>query len=126
MKLRILDDSIRLRLTRSEVEQIGQGAVVEGRTHFPGGGEFRYTLGSGDVETPSAAFEQGVIAVTLPRSQAEHWAGSDMVTIEARQPLAEASDLRLLIEKDFRCLAPRDDEDQSDAFEHPSGDTQTC
>jgi hypothetical protein len=36
MKLRILDDSIRLRLDRDEVEHLGAGGAVEGATRFPG------------------------------------------------------------------------------------------
>ena len=37
MKLRILDDSIRLRLDRDEVEHLGAGGAVEGATRFLGG-----------------------------------------------------------------------------------------
>lgn len=136
MKIRILDDSIRLRLIRSEVESIGRGERVEGRTHFVGGAVLIYLLDTGDVSDPVAALEAGpadvaTVRVTLPRELGTAWATTDQVTIEAHQRLdrgsaAEGRALRLLIEKDFKCLAPRDDEDQSDAFEHPNADTAAC
>jgi len=44
MKIRVYDDSIRLRLDRSEVEDIGEGHPVECCTRFTGGAEFRYRL----------------------------------------------------------------------------------
>jgi len=34
------------------------------------------------------------------------------------QPQA-VGDLRIIVEKDFACLAPRSDEDESDNFAHP-------
>lgn len=125
MKIRILDDSIRLRLTRGEVERVGKGDVVEGATRFPGGATFRYALERAEVADPSARFEQGRIAVLLPHAVAQAWADGNDVGIEARPALEGAQTLRLLIEKDFKCLAPRDGEDDTDAFEHPlAGETQ--
>ncbi len=40
MKLRILDDSIRLRLDRDEVERLGNGGEVEAVTRFPAAPNF--------------------------------------------------------------------------------------
>ncbi len=126
MKIRILDDSIRLRLTRGEVERIGQGEVVEGTTHFPGGATFRYALERTEVDEPGARFEDGRIAVVLPHDTAQAWADGNDVSIEARPAVAEGASLRLLIEKDFKCLAPRDGEDDTDAFEHPLAGEAQC
>lgn len=126
MKIRILDDSIRLRLTRGEVERVGKGEVVEGATHFPGGASFRYALERGDVEQPGARFDQGRIAVVLPHGTAQAWADGNDVGIEARPAVDGDTTLRLLIEKDFKCLAPRDGEDDTDAFEHPLAGEAQC
>jgi len=118
MKLRILDDSIRLRLTQSEVAEIGDRRRVEGRTRFPGGDELCYALVAAQVDAPTASFEAGQVTVTVPIADALDWARSDRVGIESHLSL-DHGELRVLIEKDFRCLAPRDGEDQSDAFAHP-------
>lgn len=117
MKLRIRGDSLRLRLTRGEVRQLREtGRVVE-TTHF-GDAELSYQLLAADVPSPVARFDGGSIVVSLPRTQAEAWADSEQVGITATQAVAHGS-LALLIEKDFRCLAPREGEDDSDAFPHP-------
>lgn len=124
MKLRIRGNSIRLRLTKGEVETVASAGAHEERTEF-GDAALVYRLEAGDVPGPRATLEGGSVTVTLPRADVEHWANSEQVGIEAEQTLAEGS-LRILVEKDFKCLAPREGEDQSDAFEHPNADTQSC
>lgn len=117
MKLRIRGDSLRLRLTRGEVRQLREtGSVVE-TIHF-GAGELHYELRSADVPAPIARFDGARIEVSLPRAQANAWADGDDVGIATEQALPHGR-LSLLIEKDFRCLAPRDGEDDGDAFPHP-------
>ena len=44
MKLRIRDNSIRLRLTRGEVDSLRADGLVKARTEFPAGHEFGYEL----------------------------------------------------------------------------------
>ena len=58
---------------------------------------------------------------TLPATLAAAWAAGDQVSIEADQPLRAGEVLKILVEKDFACLKPRDDEDETDAYPHPSG-----
>jgi hypothetical protein len=113
LKLRIRGDSLRLRLTRGEIRRLREtGSVVE-TIHF-GPAELHYELRSDDIATPVARFDGRSIQVTLPRAQANAWADGDEVGIAAQD-----GSLALLIEKDFRCLAPREDEDDGDAFPHP-------
>ena len=123
MKIRIYDDSVRLRLDRSEVEAVGQGEKVVCRMHFPGGAEFCYQLTSGAVDAVTASFDGGCISVTLPPSVAEHWANDDSeVSIRGAAAIADGS-LTLLVEKDFECLEPRAGEDQSNRFVNPKAVT---
>jgi hypothetical protein len=44
MKLRLLDDSIRLRLSRDEAIAADERGIVEGRTRFPDGSVFTFAL----------------------------------------------------------------------------------
>lgn len=121
MKLRIRGDSLRLRLTRSEVQQLREtGSVVE-TIHF-GATKLEYELCSADVQVPVARFDGNRIQVSLPRAQANAWADGDQVSITAAQALEHGS-LALLIEKDFRCLAPRVGEDDGDAFPNPDAES---
>lgn len=121
MKIRIYDDSIRLRLDRSEVEQIGQGLAVEGITRFPAGNQFAYRLSVARAASATAVFEDGCINVLVPGAQAEHWAHTEAeVSIHAVDGA-----LKLLIEKDFECLDPREGEDQSNRFVNPKAPRST-
>jgi Family of unknown function (DUF7009) len=120
MKLRILDNSIRLRLTRSEVDILSADGLVAAGTAFPGGREFRYVLESSPASvSPAAFFSERVITVRLPEDAVRAWADSDEVSIAGEQRLDDGVVLQILIEKDFKCLTEREGEDESDMFEHP-------
>ncbi len=121
MKLRILDDSIRLRLSRSDVVAVDEKGVVDGRTRFPDGSVFTYVLvASSSGEDPSAAFENGRLVVTLPAADINAWAGDDeAVSLGNDLELGDGQQLKLLVEKDFQCVTPREGEDQSDLFVNP-------
>lgn len=118
MKIRIYDDSIRLRLDRSEVEQLGQGQAVTCQTHFPDGGVFSYALAAaGNVV--AAHFADGCITLEVPASTLSDWAADETaVSITQEQALAHGP-LKLLIEKDFECLDPRPGENQDNRFKNP-------
>jgi hypothetical protein len=117
MKLRIRGDTLRLRLTQGEIRRLRETGSVVDTIHF-GTGELHYELRSADVPAPVARFDGNKIEVSLPRARANAWADGDEVGIAAEQPL-EHGTLSLLIEKDFRCLAPRAGEDDGDAFPNP-------
>jgi hypothetical protein len=124
MKLRLLDDSIRMRLSRSEVDVANQSGVVEGQTRFPDGSMFRFALEADKGEAgPSAAYESDRMVVRLPASEIAAWAGDDTaVSLRGELDLPAGGPLRLLVEKDFQCVTPREGEDQSDLFTNP----QSC
>jgi len=118
MKLRIFDDSVRLRLTRSEVAEVARGTPVEASTRFPGGEVFRYVLVVADVPEVTARMAAGRIEVTLPRAAAIEWATSENVSI--RNAVSGASGtFEVLVEKDFACLDPREGEDAADLYPNP-------
>lgn len=115
MKLRIRGSSIRLRLTRSEVAAVAEHGRVEDAVDFGSDERLVYALAGTDTPTLSARFDGGSITVSVPRSRAVAWALGDEVGIES-DPNASP---RILIEKDFACLAPRSDEDERDNYPHP-------
>ena len=125
MKLRIRGNSIRLRLGRGEVASLLENGKVEESTEFGAGRRFEYALRtSSSVQCLRASFGDGRVEVLLPAQLAREWASGQDVGISADQPLGpagspDAGSLHLLIEKDFACLRPPSNEDQSDAFPHP-------
>lgn len=127
MKLRIRDNSVRLRLTRGEVDALRDNGVVEARTAFPGGREFRYEVESSPAIVSAGAFlSDGRITVRLPESEVHAWAGSEQVSISGEQQHNNGDTLVILVEKDFACLAPREGEDESDMFPHPQAGEAEC
>lgn len=123
MKLRIRDNSVRLRLERSEVEQLRDKGLISAHTNFPGGRQFKYVLESSPASVkPGAFLSESVMTVRLPESTVFGWANSEQVAITGDLLLDEGDMLRILVEKDFACLAPRDGEDETDMFPHPAAE----
>jgi len=122
MKLRIKGNSLRIRLSKTEVSNIVTIGYLEEETLF-GINRFVYALQQvekGDALT--AALEENKMIMFVPASLTKDWFENNIVGFEARMPLADNKTLYLLLEKDFVCL---DDttEDQSDNYENPN---QTC
>jgi hypothetical protein len=120
MKLRLQRNSVRLRLTRPEVERLRDTALVEESVDFGRGEVLSYRLQSGlESGFVQAEFHKGSVTVAIPTETAQAWAGSDEVGV-----YAQCGELSISIEKDFRCLTrPRDHE--RDAYPHPGQTAET-
>jgi hypothetical protein len=124
VKLRIRDNSVRLRLTRGEVDTLRDQGLVSARTAFPGGREFQYVVESSPASvSPGAFLSDGVMTVRLPETTVLAWAATEQVSILGEQLLQDGEKVSILVEKDFTCLAPRAGEDESDMFPHPQADS---
>src|SRR5690606_41469691 len=64
-----------------------------------------------------------VLTVTLPKATVERWTRPDEVSIRGEQPIGGGETLKILVEKDFECLTPREGEDQPDLFPNPAQGT---
>lgn len=119
-------DSLRLRLTRPEVQQLAQSGSVEEHVRITPGGVLVYRLKRvKSAATLGASFENGVVEIQVPEIVAREWCASDLVTLEHVQPHGEVR-LRIVVEKDYACLAPREDEDETDNFTHPQEGSTKC
>ena len=122
MKLRIRGNSIRLRLKRGEVDRLAAGETLVEETQFPGA-TLSYSLGLSDSDDMLASFNNGSIAISMPKEIIPEWADTDLVSLYSEITLADDSQLAVLVEKDFSCLEPghhRDCEDDADTYPHPS------
>jgi len=127
VKLRIRDNSVRLRLTRGEVDSLRLQGVVAATTGFPGGREFQYRVESSPaIVNPAAFFSENTISIRLPETAVLAWATSEQVSLPGEQVLDDGAKLNILVEKDFACLAPREGEDEADMFPHPDAGTASC
>ena len=127
MKLRIRDNSIRLRLTQTEVEAVVNDGRVAGTVMFSVDSYFDYVLQCSDeILVPQAALSGNVLTVSAPEFMIVNWANSNDVSISDTQEVDGDVDLHILIEKDFACLAPREGEDESDMYPHPEAGNANC
>ena len=119
MKLRIKGDSLRVRLAQGEMRALAERGEVEDRVSFPGGAALRYRLRiDRNSDEISSSYSSNVIEILVPEAQAQRWCGTDLVTLSATEAIG-AGELRIVLEKDWACLAPREGEDESDNFPHP-------
>lgn len=119
MKLRLKGDSVRIRVTQGELQQLRTQGRVEDRTRFPGGEPLVYRLTvDQQLGTADARFERGALEVRLPAAAARRWCESELVGLFGTQ-CGDGVELRIAVEKDFACLQPREGENESDQFPHP-------
>ena len=119
MKLRIRGNSIRIRISQSELSAIAAGDSVEDSIQFAPGNRLRYGLAVAQSGAARVSFENDRILVQLPQGSVAQWLGPDEVGIEASQAIGGGEQLTILVEKDFTCLAPRDGEEDADTFPNP-------
>lgn len=128
MKIRILDNSVRLRLTQSEVKDFTEKGIVETKTvfgHSPNS-VLTYALVSADCNELKAEFKNNRIEISVPEKLATVWTTTELVGLDNNPGANGDSGLKILIEKDFACLKAREGEDESDMFPHPEEETRNC
>jgi len=116
MKLRCVNNSIRLRLRKSDIQQLRDEGMVTESVAFGGNTVLFFSLKiEANLEEVKAFFEDQHIQIALPQEKATVWMDSNQVGIEILQDLEREEKLHLLIEKDFPCL-DREEENKGDTF----------
>lgn len=118
MKIRIKGNSIRLRLTKTDVQNLKNFGKIEENTIFNETEIFKYTLETDNaIPEISAKFDQNKITVLLSKKNAEILTETSEITVQGSQKNGSENGLFLLIEKDLQCLDATD-EDQADMYEN--------
>ena len=123
MKLRIRRNTLRLRLSRGEVNDLAERGEVRESIAFGAAPTERLgyaVVASDEAEETSARLSAGSVEVLVPRALAREWAANETVGFEADQAIGAGLSLHILVEKDFACLTPRKGEDDADAFPNPN------
>lgn len=116
MKIRCEQNSIRLRLRRSELVQLRAEKWLETGIHFPDTQVLAWELLLDEVvQEMSLNLEPNRLTIRIPSDVAYSWMDSDQVGIERFFPLNTGGALHVLVEKDFPCK-DRPGEDKSDFF----------
>ena len=122
MKLRISGNSIRLRLSRSEVAHFDLTGQIEDVVEFGPVSKLSYMLTAVEDSDLRSSYTTSGIRVQVPRDLAQEWARTDGVAISAEQPIGDSKTLQILIEKDFQCLH-KDSGASADAYPNPLAST---
>lgn len=115
MKLRCTNNSIRLRVRKSEVESLKKGHKLIEKVAF-GHSDFTFSLGPTNTPNTLAVFESGNIAIHIPQQEMKAWLESEQVGIEVEKNWSDGEKLNILIEKDFPCVT-RTSEDKTETFQ---------
>lgn len=122
MKLRIRANSLRLRITRPELDRLIREGRIEETIFFApdDGSRLAYSLEhTAAASVPTVRFVPPSLEVRIPTSQAQQWSLGEDVGIHATIDLGPKGSLDLLVEKDFACLHGSDEENR-DAFPNPN------
>ena len=113
MKLRIEDDTLRLRLSSGELLEFATVGRVEGSVHFGLSPTQRLTYALERGSEPAQSFsneepvqvhyEPGALTVLVPFALAKTWVETDQNSFSHHLPLAENQHLKILVEKDLDC-----------------------
>jgi hypothetical protein len=121
MKLRIHGNSLRLRITRPELDRLmNEGRIEESIRLGPGDhSSLVYALEhSATTSAPTVRFAGSSLEVLIPTAQAQQWSLGEDAGIYASVELGANGALELIIEKDFACLHGSEEENR-DAFPNP-------
>ena len=117
MKIRIKGDTIRFRLTKTEVATLCTKGYVEEITHF-GEQVFKYAIQRKKIKSLEAGYQDHTILIGISDQLIKGWEINETVGFETSISVDANNTLHLLIEKDFVCLDERI-EDQSDNYPNP-------
>jgi hypothetical protein len=121
MKLRIKGNSLRLRVSRSELTRFLAGDEVAETIHFAAAPEAKLTYALARGTQTNAAivrYRPQEVTVLLSEEQAQRWSQNDQVGVYTLVDIAPEGLLELIVEKDFACL-DRSDADNKDTFANP-------
>ena len=121
MKLRIKGNSLRLRVSRSELTRFLAGEVVSETIRFAAAPEAKLTYALARGTQASAAmvrYGSQEVTVLLSEEQAQSWSQESEVGVYTLVDIAPEGLLELIVEKDFACL-DRSDADNKDTFANP-------
>lgn len=113
MKVRWTKQSIRLRITPSELERLRQNRSVTENLYLPGGIWSIVVQVSGTITT--VGYDQGTLTLFLAETDRDNLAAPDTEGIYFQRE--EEPSLNYYIEKDFPCLHPRPGEAQEQPSE---------
>lgn len=119
MKLRLMANTLRMRLSQSEVDKLGETGRVIDSTIFPGNKKISYEIKSTSSNYLTCGFVDETITLNVPQRLVNEWVNTEMVGFNDGVKINNQQKLNILVEKDFKCLTKRSEENEDDLFPNP-------
>jgi hypothetical protein len=100
MKLRIRGNSIRMRVSTTELAKIAETGKAEDTLRFSSDQSLRYGIEVRPSGAVTAAFAAGAILISLPKARLDLWIRPNEVSVEGSQPIGGGKVLQIVLEKD--------------------------
>jgi hypothetical protein len=119
MKLRLKGNAVRLRLTQPELDRLRDDGRVTEHVVFGPGCRFTYALEAVPLEALSVRYQPDRLTVLLPAAWVERWTTTSQVGFSGDVEVGDGTVVKVLVEKDFKCLHRRPEDQEQGAFPHP-------
>ena len=100
MKLLIRGNSIRIRVSKTELAKIAETGKAEETVRFSSDQGLRYGIEVRPTGAVTATLAGDAILVTLPKPRLDLWLRANEVSVEGSQPIGGGKVLQILLEKD--------------------------
>lgn len=118
MKIRILGDTLRLRLKKSEIDEFAKNGKIKNSISFGNDNKLQYILQVSIDSEISASFINNEIIIAIPKDVAKKWIETDLITLKNN-----ISTPNLIIEKDFKCTSKdclETENQKNDSYRNPN------
>jgi hypothetical protein len=110
MKLRIEDNSLRLRLSDLEVQQLASDGTLSSKVSFPKGKALYYIINTHSGISFEASLQNDGIRISIPNNLCQKWAHSEQIGLKGSCLVDDGVELSILVEKDLGCRHQEDEE----------------
>jgi hypothetical protein len=100
MKLLIRGNSIRIRVSKTELARIAETGKAEDTVRFSSDQGLRYGIEVRPTGAVTATLAADAILVTLPKPRLDLWLRANEVSVEGSQPIGGGKVLQIVMEKD--------------------------
>ena len=100
MKLWIRGNSLRVRVSKTELAKLADTGKVEETVRFSSDRALRYAIEVRPTGAVTAAFSGEAIVVALPKSRLDLWLRPEELSVEGSQPIGGGKILEIVLEKD--------------------------
>ncbi|MFL5809048.1 MAG: DUF7009 family protein [Flavisolibacter sp.] len=121
MKIRLQGNSVRYRLKQQEVQSFHTNGQISETIQLgtKGDEELCFVLQRSNEKNIRIKYSQNTTTILIPETTAEKWTTSEQIGFDAEIEIGGGKILKLLVEKDFKCL-DRSEEENIGSYPNPA------